>query len=292
MFRFFYAIVGLVLFAVVLGAAEESIELKDYTPKVGDRIRVTEEERTDTRSVAHLPETVEDKTEKRVKVIIYTSETLAVKDGAKKPTKLKRVYEKAEESKDGNITKLPLDGKTITIEKKGDKYTFLYADGKAVDGNARELLDKEFNNKEDDIGDLIPKRPLKAGESWKMNAEKLRKKHVLDTFASDEKGSVSTGKLLEIYSFDGHKYGVFDLDLSFPLTELKGTPSVPLKSGSTLKMRAFVDGNVDGSEPDGKTTVQISLRMSFDAPNGNKVSIRADGLITHVVKRIPARPRD
>jgi|GEM_PF-7049294 len=93
MFRFLCAIVGLVLFAVVLGAAEESIELKDCTPKVGDRIRVTEEESTDTRSVAHLAETVEDKTEKRLKVIIYTTETLAVKDGEKKPTKLKRVYD-------------------------------------------------------------------------------------------------------------------------------------------------------------------------------------------------------
>ena len=47
-------------------------------------------------------------------------------------------YEKAEETKDGDVNKLPLDGKSVIIEKKGDKYTFTYADdGKAVQDEER-----------------------------------------------------------------------------------------------------------------------------------------------------------
>ena len=56
---------------------------------------------------------------------------------------MKRTYESAELTVNGQKQDLGLKGRTVLIEKKGDKYTFT-ADGKPVAGKAAELLGKEF----------------------------------------------------------------------------------------------------------------------------------------------------
>jgi hypothetical protein len=282
------------LLAVFAPAADETVELKHYQPKVGDRTRVTDEDRTTTRSIFTVGEKREDKVERHTKLVVYVSETLAVKKGEKKGTKIKRVYEKAEDVKDDTVTKLPLHGKTVTIEKKGDKYTFTYDDGKAVDGKAREELDKEFNKKdEDSIDDFIPKRPLKPGETWKMDTDKLAKLFGKeDAFTVDKKGASGNGKLVEVYTFGGNKYGVFDMRIEFPLTELSGENKLPLKPGSRMTMHIVGDGNVDGAEPDGVATGRVALRIFFEAPNGAEGSIKADGIMIRTTEKLPPRPRD
>jgi hypothetical protein len=294
MFRLFSCVCAGALFVAVAPAADdEAIELKNYLPKVGDRTRVTDEERTTTRSIFTVGEKREDKVERHTKLVVYVSEVLAVKKGEKKGTKIKRVYEKAEDVKD-TATKLPLHGKTVVIEKKGDKYTFAYDDGKAVDGEAREQLDKEFNKKDEaTLDDLIPKRPLKPGETWKMDTDKLIKAFAKeDAFAVDKKGASGSGKLAEVYTFGGNKYGVFDLRIEFPLSEISGENKIPLKAGSKMTMHIVGDGNVDGAEPDGAMTMQLSLRIFFEAPNGAEGCIKADSVATRAVEKLPARPRD
>lgn len=292
--RFGFGLVVFGLLAACAPAADESVELKNYKPKVGDRMRVTDEDRTTTRTLVTIEDKTDEKIEKRTKLVVYVSETLAVKAGEKKPVKLKRTYEKAEESKDGDTAKLPLDGKAVIVEKKGDKYTFTYADdGKALDGKPREELDREFNKKDqDDIDDFIPKRPLKPGETWKVDTDKLLKILVKDTFGADSKAATGTGKLAEAYTFGGRPYGVYDLSVEFPVTELKGEAPIALKKGSKMAMHIVADGNTDGSEPDGRVTTRLTLRAYFDAPNGVSANIRSDGLLTRAVERLPSRKSD
>jgi hypothetical protein len=295
MFRLLCGAAVLGLVAAFAGAADETVELKNHKSQVGDRVRVTDEEHTTTRSVVKVGDKTEDKTEKRVKVVIYTSETLAVKKGEKKATKITRLYERAEEVKDGTVTKLPLHGKTIVIEKKGDKYTFTDEDGKALDGKPRDDLDKEFNKKdEDDIDDFIPKRPLKLGESWKMDTDKLLRSlsKEKEPFEVAKKGVTGTGKLVETYTFGGHKYGVYDMRLEFPLTALTGATRIELKPGSKMQMHIVGDGNVEGTEPDGVMTMRLTMRVAFEAPNGAEANIKADGILTRATERLPARKRD
>jgi hypothetical protein len=294
MIRLLCGLCATVLLAPATPAADEAVELKDYRPKVGDRVRVTDEDRTTTRSIVTTDDKTDSKVEKRTKTVVYVSETLAVKAGDKKPTKLKRTYEKAEESKDGEVTKLPLDGKAVIVEKKGDKYTFSYADdGKAVDGKAREELDKEFNKTDkDDIDDFIPRKPLKAGDTWKLDTDKLIKLLAKDTFAVDAKTATGTGKLVEGYTFGGKQFGVYDLRVEFPVTELKGDAPIALKKGSKMALQIIADGNADGTEPDGFVTTRLTLRAYFDGPNGVGINIKSDGVVTRAVERLPSRKSD
>ena len=296
MLRRFCALLVVPLLAAGAAAADEKVEMKEYAPKVGDRVRVTDEDRTVTRTVIEVDGKRNDKTERGTKLTVYVSETLAVKADEKKAVKLKRVYEKSEEVKDGTTSKLPLDGKTVVIEKKGDKYTFTYANGKAVDGKALEDLDNEFNKKDDNLEDFIPKRPLKIGETWTMDREKLIKAMTKDKekepFEIDAKKVTGTGKLADAYTFGGHKYGVYDLHLEFPLTALSGEGKVPLKAGSKMAMHIVGDGNVDGTEPDGIVTMRMTLRVFFEAPNGAAGSIKADGVATRATEKLPPPKRD
>ncbi len=296
MFRLLSGAGFAVLVTTNLFAADAAVELKPYKSKVGDRVRVTDEERTTTRSVIVSEEKTQDKLDKHTKIVVYVSETLAVKDGEKKATKARRVYERAEDVKDGTETKLPLHGKTVVIEKKGETYTFTYDDGKAVTGAARDELDKEFNKKgdDDDLDDFIPKKPLKPGETWKMDTDKIAKSLAKekDVFTLDQKGASGSGKLADVYTFGGKPYGVYDMRVEFPLSELKGAPKLALLPGSKMALHMVCDGNVDGAEPDGTMTMRLTLRVAFDAPNGTKVNIKADGIMTRATERLPARHRD
>jgi hypothetical protein len=289
------AFVGVLALCAPAADEVEKVELKEYKSKVGDRVRVVDDDRSVTRTIIETDGKREEKVERSSKLTVYVSETLAVKDGENKAVKLKRVYEKAEEVKDGTASKLPLDGKTVTIEKKGDKYTFTYDGGKAVEGKALEELDKEFNKKdEDDIEDFIPKRPLKLGEKWTMDTDKLVKSlsKDKDPFEVDKKKVTATGTLADVYTFGGHKYGVYDLQLEFPLTALSGAAKVPLKPGSKMAMHIVGDGNVDGGEPDGTMTLRMTLRIFFEAPNGAVGNIKVDGVATRSTEKLPPPKRD
>jgi hypothetical protein len=99
MLRLVYCVFAVGLLALASSAADnDTITLKDYKPTVGDRVRVTEEERTTSRTIIASPDKRDDKLEKKTKVVVYVAETLAVKEGEKKAVRVKRTYEKAEET--------------------------------------------------------------------------------------------------------------------------------------------------------------------------------------------------
>lgn len=81
MLRLLCGAFALALLTTVAGAADDGVELKDYKPKVGDRVRVSDEDRSTTRAIVTTDGKREDKIEKRTKVVVYVSETLAVKQG-------------------------------------------------------------------------------------------------------------------------------------------------------------------------------------------------------------------
>src|SRR5205809_750746 len=68
-------------------------------------------------------------------------------------------------------------GKVTAVEKKGDKYGFT-VDGKAVEGDALNVLEAEFNKpstKEDPRELMLPKGAVKPGDGWKLNTDALGK---------------------------------------------------------------------------------------------------------------------
>src|SRR5262249_15115622 len=115
------------------------------------------------------------KEEKKDKVTVRAyRETVLEKAEGKKATKLRREYEKARVKEKGKERTLPYEGKTVLIEKKGDKYEFEIEGGKPLTGKDAEELEKEFNEHTIDAAKLdklmLPPKPVAVGESWKIDA--------------------------------------------------------------------------------------------------------------------------
>jgi hypothetical protein len=102
-----FAFVGAVLAVLATTAAGyEAVEIKFDTPKVGERVKVTVEEKGEGKTTFTAQGNSQSKTDKKGKTFVYIDETLAVAPGGHKPTKLKRTYEKAITSADGKSTTL------------------------------------------------------------------------------------------------------------------------------------------------------------------------------------------
>ena len=140
-----------VLTLLVLGLAAAALRADDgpVTIKIkqagpGDRVKQTKTEENSNKVSFTVMGTDMTKEEKAVARYVYTEEVLERPAGAKRPTKLKRTYESAEMTKDGEKQDLGLAGKTVVIEKSGAGYT-IAVDGQEPTGPAGEILKKEFN---------------------------------------------------------------------------------------------------------------------------------------------------
>ncbi|HEX4613141.1 MAG TPA: hypothetical protein VH092_33440, partial [Urbifossiella sp.] len=121
-----------VLAGLAAGAtAQEAVTYKHYAYRAGDTTRVVKTEETTTVTTLGVMGFDQKKDETKKKTVVYTAEVLEVGPDATKPAKVRRTYEKAVEAKDGTESPLPLAGKTVVIEKTGEKYAFALADGTA-----------------------------------------------------------------------------------------------------------------------------------------------------------------
>ena len=135
-----------------------------------------------------------------MKSLVYVDEIIENPKNAKRATKLNRTYEKAVQTNDGNSKKLSVEGKTVLIEKKGEKYTFTVG-GKPVAEDVRRMLSDEFDRTEGkDVRDIMfPRMAVKPGESWKIDGDEMAK-------AIGDKGPIfardkvtATGTLVKTY---------------------------------------------------------------------------------------------
>lgn len=202
----------------------------------------------------------------------YTETVLEMPDGAPRPTKLTRVYKKATRFDFGAKGPKPLghQGKTVTIERRGNAYEFT-ADGKALDASDAASLMQEFSNpdkSEGKVQDLLPAAPVKVGQSWTVGPEAAQRFLSGMPFGIDVTKSKLTGTLTRTYTRDGKPWGglTFDFDLVLDPKAAAG-PKGGDASG-TVKIRALVDAVIDGSAPDG--TMKMIVKMNATGKEGGK----------------------
>ena len=255
--RHFLAILVVGLAAVTLRADDGPVTIKIKQPGPGEKVKETKTETTSQKISATVMGMDMTKEEQAVSKFVYTEEVISKPAGAKRPTKLRRTYETAELTKDGEKQDLDLAGKTVVIEKAGDGYT-ITVDGKEPTGLAADILKKEFRKeKQVNEEDLLPAEPVKAGGTWKIDLAKFAK-DAADELEIDVAKSTGTGKLVKVYDKGGKKFGVMEITLDLALNKLGGDggQQVDLKPGSKMKLVAVLDGCIDGSSADvtGKVT--------------------------------------
>jgi hypothetical protein len=194
------------------------------------------------------------------------------------PTRLERVYDHAQVTTDGKTRDLPYKGKTVLIEKKEGRYSFMM-EGKELSSEEAELLVKEFVVGADGKADLeravVPKNPVQINESWKMDLAPF----VVDTAKGgqldlDADKVAGTATLLDTYKKEGQQFARIKVGLTLPIKSLgKGVLSVQTQAGSAALVDMDLDGCIDGSSKTAtiKRITKVEAKSSMSLPDGSKV---------------------
>lgn len=272
------AVVAIGLLATA-ASADDAFTLKLYQSKKGDTFA---HEKTTTDKMTILIEAGGQKKEQKVSggsKDVYTEEVLEKKDGARKATKLTRAYTTAEKTEKGETKERVYAGKTVLIEKKGEKYE-LSIDGKALTEDEAPDLFKKFNRKKDDEPtdqDLLPTDPIKVGGTWKLDADKSEKYFkALDIgMKADAKKSKIEGKLLKAYKKDGAQYGVLEVTITIIVTEIElqgqGVATAP---DSKMVAKVTVDTCIDGTVDFADAKTEMSADITADIPNVGSITFK------------------
>jgi hypothetical protein len=226
-------------------------------------------------------------------VVEEYKETILDKEKGKRAVKLRREYRKATVKTGDKETPLAYDGKTLTIEKKDGKYHFTLEDGKELLGKDAELLDRSFNKPGGDDSDdddlekaFLPKKPVKANETWKFDPAaivKVLEKDSKTPLPVDKSKMTGQGKLARVYKKDGRQFGTFDIDIQLPLKgELamgKGAAAT-VQDGSKMHFRAKFDGCIDGTSTDGTMdgSMELNLIATLTGPDGKELKMTVRSL--------------
>jgi hypothetical protein len=160
---------------------------------------------------------------------------------------------------------LPYQGKTVLIEKRGDRYHFQIEEGEELTGENAEILEREFNQRKGDELDfnriLIPKNPVRVGETWELDTQALcRDLENTGGMEVDAAKSKASAKLVKAYKQDGRQFGVIQVHLDFSIKALKkGDQKISLSQGTIFLADATAEGCIDGSVNTG--AVKFTIRM-------------------------------
>jgi len=243
------------------GQGQETYTLKLKKGEKGSTTHVqkTQNELSDVKIADNTGNALKDELKKQVKTSTYDETILERPDSKKKPTGLKRTYQKATVKVDEDTKVLPYQGKTIIIEKKGGKFQFRYENGGEITGPDAELLDNEFNKDKADIDMdalMLPGKAVAVGEVWMLPtaafAEAFDKENKLQVDADKSK---ATGKLTKAYKKDGKQYGDLEFTFEFPVKLIRGEggENIVCEPETVLILTWKASSCIDGSLQDART---------------------------------------
>jgi hypothetical protein len=264
---------GLIALAFPAPARDDATyEIKLKKEAAGDHTKTVSTDAGDVRFRLEVMGQELDKGEKKTVRQTFTEEILEKPAGTKKPTKLKRTYDVAGKTTDGKKKTEVYEGRTVVIEKKGDKYVFT-ADGKELTGDDAEELEAEFNKHDDiplDDEDLMPDKPVAVGGTWTVDPKKLAAAFEQGgPFALDAARTKATGKLVKVYDKAGKRFGVIELTMTLAVKELKiDNQELPMKPGSKVTATTTYDLCIDGSAHSGTEKSSLTFDLHGEVPNG------------------------
>jgi hypothetical protein len=285
-----FATLAALVIALGAGAAaaqeRHTVRLKEERP--GDVLQRTsvEEETTQTQvRVGGQPQPGQERASRREAEFRLTVLEPAPTVG-QKPLKQSRKYTKARETKDGQTTTLIYEGRTVLIEKQGEKFAFLLPGGGELSGPGVQHLERDFNERSGQVGDryFMPRKPVRVGESYAIDAGPLVKDLAASGKAKfDEAQAKAQGTLQRAYKKDGRLYGVIVFTVEIPVTSIvvSGDTMTPVKD-SRFRYKGEIDACIDGSAHDRNARAELSIDIRFETTgaDGRKadVTIRTRGV--------------
>lgn len=267
--------------------AQDPVTIKFADPKAGDRVKVEEEEEGAATTTVTFGGKDQVKEEKGGKKVTYVEEVVTAGAGpGQRPTKLTRTYERAAFTKGDKTTEgAPLKTE-IVIEKIDGKYTFS-ADGKPVGGPLADELNKAFNRPDVPPNAMFPNKPVKAGDSWKVDLKVAVPDAPTGMKFDREKGK-GGGTLVRTEKRDGATFGTFELVLELPITDLGAKAQLELKPTSTVRNTVKATGCIDGTNSNGKTVSKSVVTIEGSAM-GATIVVKAETNGTKTVTTLPKK---
>lgn len=241
---------------------------ESYQVKIMDAMKMTT-----TKVVDGTGQVLADrKKEAKSKSYVYKATILAKAADALHPAASKRAYEKAELTDNGNTRASALQGKTVILEKKGDKFEHRFEDGTELSAEQLGDLDNKPANSLHAQA-FMPKGAVTwpGGSSWDIDPELLVKTMPQDLAAvlDAAKGQASAHLIRGHYKdFEQERkfYGTIEVNIEFPLKAGADLNGVNIKKGK-LVITTTIDGRIDGNsvERTQKGTVELDMQGSQDA---------------------------
>jgi hypothetical protein len=284
---------SLSLTAVVLGfatvrAADDAVTFKLARPKPGDRVRVSQSDKTKrTLTTTDAKGKKSVAAEQASSAWVYVGEIIEPK-AKDNPPKVTRTYEKYQVTKNGKAEAGPPLNVPITIEKFGEK--FVYSAGKRpLPAAFVARLDEEFNaplNAGPKPEDMLPSTAVKPGDTWKVDPLKAFQgtgKLALDA----EKGSM-TGKFVKTYRKADRQFATMEFVSEAPIKSLGPDSGLTLKEGSVASLMLTVDACIDGTDPYSRTTGRVTFRVEGEGKGGTVVMI-AETVKSETIELLPPK---
>ena len=282
----------LILSAVVLPARaddEKTYVIKLKPEMAGDRTKVTKSDVSKNTASIEVMGQKNDNTEKKTTKFSYTEELLERDVKARVSTKLKRTYTQAEKTVDGEKTEFSYAKQTVLIKRIDGKFTFT-VNGDELDDDEAKDLDEEFNKKDEvplHDEDLLPKKPVKIGESWVVDTAMVVKSfESVVPFTLDVDKSKIVGKLLKVYPKDDKQFGTIEMKVTLVVKEFKlDGQEIEMKPGSTMVITSIIDQCIDGTSHAQEEKSSIKMDLTGEIPNGT-LKIGATAKLTKTIEDI------
>lgn len=256
------SLVALALSPLTALGQEYVIQIKQ--PGLGDRTKVKASNNTSIqfKLVDDNNNVVEDKTENKSHLFIFSEVGLERAAAGDALVKIKRRYDHAERVVSSVRNTLPYQGKTLHIDQKDGHFRFqIEGDDNLSEAEAAEL-NEEFNK-----GDFrklltagfLPRKAVKINEAWKLDVAPLARDFGKDgKIVLDDVNAKGTGKLLKVYQKNGKQFGVIELAMHLPVTHMVNDGNKSEAKDSKITISVTRDGPIDGSLDESR------LMVSFD----------------------------
>jgi hypothetical protein len=266
------ALAGLALASAAARADEEKFTIKPHKPiGKGESLKVTDKTAVKAKSTVSDDNGNSMDVNKQLTVNrVYVDKTLEVDAKTKKRTKFTRAYEKATDVEGDESSKKPYHGRTIAYEKSEGKWK-LASEGKPeLSADDLKDLTEEITRGEKDDDPLYPDKPVKVGDTWKLNGKDVA--NIFEGLKMNPDTVKGEGKLVKTYKKGDRTWGTLEYSIDF---EAKVEIIDKVKS----KLKFTLDQPLDGT---------AMGKAKFELTQGGKHKVEANCMKINVDFKIEA----
>jgi len=186
---------------------------------------------------------------------------------------------RAVRTRGGKESVLGVSGKTVQAKRQAGGPWEFTADGQPVPAEEAAVLREAMPGGRSDgtpSGKAIfaPKTPVKPGESWPVDMEKLARSFGEGKLTFDVAKSKGAMTLKTVEKREGAAFGLIDGDITLLLTALG---PLPLETPLPLRLVPSIDACIDGQKPDAAMAMKGTMKGTTQAkPPGAEEALTLD----------------